>query len=189
MRKPSLLWRLRRDTRGVAAIEFAMVLPILVASWFGMVQLTELSMASAKTSMAAQALADLTSRYTLTGFSSGGGFTDLLAAASTILAPLPTSSGTLAVSVVAATLGSSGTPTQAWQCTSGTNTPTNAQVTTALSLAPAVTTATSSLSSVIMVTVIYTYTPNLTGGLFGPQTFTATAYSTPRMVSSVPRPC
>jgi Flp pilus assembly protein TadG len=180
---------LRRDRSGIAATEFALVLPLLVALWLGMAQLIQLSMASAKTSLAAQSVADLVSRYTSSGYADPSGFSDLEAAADTIIAPLPTSADNPSISIVSVTLNASGSATQAWHCTSGNNQPTAQQLAAAIAQAPGLTTSSSSLTSMIIVTVIYSYTPTITGGVLGPQTFVTSAYGTPRTVSTVPNPC
>jgi Flp pilus assembly protein TadG len=153
-----------------------------------MAELTQISMASAKASQAAQSVADLVSRYSASGYTDPKGFSDLEAAATTIIAPLPTTTGNPLVSIVSATLNNSGTPTQSWQCSTGTM-PSSYSASALLSAAPAVTTQNSSLGSVIMVTVSYVYTPTISGGITGPQTFTVTAYSTPRTVLAIPKPC
>ena len=153
----------------------------------GMAELTQIQMASAKASQAAQSVADLVSRYS-SGYTDPKGFSDLEAAATTMIAPLATSSGNPLVGVVSATLNSSGTPTIAWKCSTGTM-PASYSISTLLSAAPALTTQNSSLSSVIMVTVSYVYSPTISGGITGPQTFTATAYSAPRTVMAIPNPC
>jgi Flp pilus assembly protein TadG len=180
--------RLLADRSGIAATEFALTLPLLAALWLGMAELTQISMAGAKATLAAQSVADLVSRYSSGGYSDPQGFTDLEAAAATIIAPLPTTSGNPLVSIVSATLNSSGAPTEAWQCTTGTMPP-SYSVTTLLSAAPALTTQNSALGSVIMVTVFYVYSPTISGGITGSQTFSATAYSIPRTVSAIPKPC
>jgi len=180
--------RFSSDRSGIAAAEFALTLPLLLALWLGMAELIQISMASAKASQAAQSVADLVSRYSASGYTDPKGFADLEAAATTIITPLPTASGNPLVSVVSATLSSNGTPTQTWQCSTGAMPPAYS-VATLLNSAPAVTTQNSSLGSVIMVTVSYVYTPTISGGITGPQTFTATAYSTPRTVLAIPKPC
>lgn len=189
MRKNITRAAFRRNQSGIAATEFALVLPVMVAFWLGMAQLMQLSMASAKTTMAAQSVADLVTRYTSGGYPDASGFADLLSAAATIIAPMPNSASNPSLSVVSVTLNSSGVPTQAWQCTAGANPPSAAQVTAAINSSPGLTTSNSTLGSMIIVTVAYSYTPTITGAVLGAQTFTATAYSIPRTVSSVPKPC
>jgi Flp pilus assembly protein TadG len=188
MIRPTVFRRFLADRSAVAAIEFAVTAPLLVSVWLGMAELTQLQMASAKTKMAAQSLADLVARYTAQGYTDPKGFSDLEAASGTIIAPLPTGAGNPLVSVVSATLGSSGPPTLSWQCTTGSM-PAGYSPATLLSAAPAVTTQNSNLTSVIMVTVYFSYSSTISGGITGPSSFTATAYSTPRTVSAIPKPC
>lgn len=179
----------RRNCSGIAATEFALVLPLMVAFWLGMAQLMQLSMANAKTTMAAQSVADLVSRYSSSGYADPSGFSDLLKAATTIIAPLPNDANNPSLSVISVTLNSSGSPTQAWLCTSGNNAPSASVVTNSIANAPGLTTANSTLGSMIIVTVVYSYTPTITGAVLGAKTFTATSYSIPRMVSTIPKPC
>jgi Flp pilus assembly protein TadG len=62
---PLRLWaaRLLRDKRGNAAIEFAVILPVMLTLFFGMIEFSSAVAVDRKVSMAAQALADLASRY------------------------------------------------------------------------------------------------------------------------------
>jgi Flp pilus assembly protein TadG len=178
-----------RGRGGVAATEFALVLPVLLLSWLGMSQALQMSMASAKTGMAAQSVADLVTRYANGGYT-GTSFSGIEAAAQTIIAPLATGANNPSIAIVAARLNSSGIPTQTWACTNGTNAPTASQIGTALGAAPGLTTQNSNLTSIVMVMVTYSYTPTITGGPLGAtNTYTATAFSTPRTVSTVPDPC
>jgi len=183
-----MIRRFIHGCEGIAAVEFALTLPVMLALWLGMVELSQLMSASAKTNMAAQSVADLVTRYTTQGYSDPSGFADLEKAAATIMAPLATATGNPLVSVVSANFNASGAPTQSWQCTSGTM-PGSYSPSALLANAPALTTANSNLSSVIMVTVIFAYSPTISGGITGPSSFTATAFSTPRLVSAIPKPC
>jgi Flp pilus assembly protein TadG len=183
-----MIRRFFQDRSGIAAVEFALTLPVMLALWLGMVELSQLMSASAKTSMAAQSVADLVSRYSTQGYSDPSGFSDLENAAATIMAPLPTASGNPLVSVVSANFNSSGAPTQSWQCTNGAM-PGSYSASSLLANAPGLTTQNSNLTSVIMVTVIFSYSPTISGGINGPSSFTATAFSTPRLVSAIPKPC
>jgi Flp pilus assembly protein TadG len=176
------------DKSGIAAIEFAATAPLLVTLWLGMAELTQISMAGAKATQAAQSVADLVSRYTASGYSDPKGFADLETAAGTIIAPLPTAAGNPQVSIVSAILNANGAPSQAWQCSTGPM-PAGYSVATLLNAAPALTTTNSALGSMIMVTVSFVYTPTISGGIVGEQIFTATAYSTPRTVPTIPKPC
>jgi Flp pilus assembly protein TadG len=61
-------WRrallLRDDTRGVSAVEFAMILPLMFLMFFGMLDLTNGFAVKRKVSQISQGIADLASRYT-----------------------------------------------------------------------------------------------------------------------------
>ncbi|MCZ7660468.1 MAG: pilus assembly protein [Xanthobacteraceae bacterium] len=52
----------RADTRGVSAVEFAMVLPLMVILFVGVVQVSELASLKRKTTLVARAVADLVSQ-------------------------------------------------------------------------------------------------------------------------------
>jgi Flp pilus assembly protein TadG len=54
--------KLRRDRRGVAAIEFAMIVPIMLVLFFGTVEFSSGVAVDRKVSLAARALSDLTSQ-------------------------------------------------------------------------------------------------------------------------------
>jgi Flp pilus assembly protein TadG len=47
------------DTRGVGAVEFALIVPFMIAVWMGSVELATLELVSRKVSVAAQTVADL----------------------------------------------------------------------------------------------------------------------------------
>ena len=55
--------RFRRDAGGMAAIEFAMILPLLVLMFFGMIDISMGVGTDRKVTMVTQTMADLTSRY------------------------------------------------------------------------------------------------------------------------------
>ena len=61
----SLRWaaaRLRRDRRGSTAVEFAMIVPLMLAMFFGIVEFSSGFAVKRKVSMAAEELADMVSR-------------------------------------------------------------------------------------------------------------------------------
>jgi Flp pilus assembly protein TadG len=55
---------LARDTRGIAAIEFAMIVPLMLVMIFGTIEISSGVAVDRKVSMVAQTMADLASRYT-----------------------------------------------------------------------------------------------------------------------------
>jgi Flp pilus assembly protein TadG len=183
MEKPrTLLRRFLSERSGLAATEFALVLPVMLAGWLGMAQLSQMSTAASKATLAAQSVGDLMSQEP----SLSGNFTDLVLAASQVLAPLPTDSSVLTVDVVSITYNTSNVPQLGWRCTTGSGGDTTAQMNTAITTATGLGT---SGQSVIMVTVTYSYTPTITGGMIGVQTFVERAYNKPRLALQIPKPC
>ncbi|HYS89940.1 MAG TPA: TadE/TadG family type IV pilus assembly protein, partial [Bradyrhizobium sp.] len=55
--------RLGRDKRGNAAIEFAVIVPVMLTMFFGVVEFSSAVAVKRKISMAAEELADLAARY------------------------------------------------------------------------------------------------------------------------------
>ncbi len=77
----------RADRRGIAAIEFALILPILLTMYFGLIELTRIADTSRKLTTFARALADLTGRADNPSPSSDD-MAKIASAASAILRPL-----------------------------------------------------------------------------------------------------
>jgi Flp pilus assembly protein TadG len=59
------LRRLRTDTSGLAAVEFALILPLMLTMFFGIIDVSNGFAVDRKVSMISQTLSDLTSRYTV----------------------------------------------------------------------------------------------------------------------------
>jgi len=64
MRLHARLRRFKRDTKGLAAVEFAILLPMMVILLFGSIEIVDLLQANTRTHNAASSLADVTSRDT-----------------------------------------------------------------------------------------------------------------------------
>ncbi len=108
----------RRDRRGTSAIEFAILLPVIVAGYFGMSELDLALMTQQRTSHAASALGDLTAQYQTLTLSN---VTDIFNAASIVMQPFPTT--TLQLRLTSVTLQSSGKATVDWSQAQGGLTP------------------------------------------------------------------
>jgi Flp pilus assembly protein TadG len=64
MSNVSMQWaRLRRDTRGLGAVEFALIVPLMLAMIFGVIQISSGIAIDRKVSMVTQTTSDLVSRY------------------------------------------------------------------------------------------------------------------------------
>jgi Flp pilus assembly protein TadG len=57
--------KLRSDTSGLAAVEFALIIPLMLMMFFGMIDVSSGFAVDRKVSAIAQTLSDLTSRYTV----------------------------------------------------------------------------------------------------------------------------
>ncbi len=75
-----------RDSQGVAAVEFALIAPLMIMLFVGLAQLSSAIIASRHTSHASSSLGDLVSQCQNI---SDSDLTNIFAAASDILAPLP----------------------------------------------------------------------------------------------------
>ena len=92
----SRLARFRGDTGGVAAIEFALVLPLLVAIYFGRTELARAIDTGRKTTLYARTIADLSGRAT-NGSPAATDMAAILNAAGPIMRPYPTTGLQVAV--------------------------------------------------------------------------------------------
>jgi len=83
-----------RDDRGVAAVEFAIILPVMLALYLSTAVTTKAYMATRKVALVARALADIASRQTASSGNptvSNSDMTNFFAAAATIMAPYSSS--------------------------------------------------------------------------------------------------
>lgn len=78
--------RLRRDQRGVAAVEFALILPVMVLLYVGVVDMTYAVTANRKVAQVTSAVADLTAQA---GMIDDAGVQAMFAASTDIMRPLP----------------------------------------------------------------------------------------------------
>ena len=101
---PRLLGLLRRftaDQRGVSAIEFAFIAPILIVFYFGMAETCQLLIAKRRVSHAGAAVADLVSQ-TQTASTTRAALDDKLLAGRTIMTPFAATPLTIKLSSVTA---------------------------------------------------------------------------------------
>ena len=86
MLRRSGLGRFGRDERGLAGVEFALVAPLMILLYYGMVELTLGMMAERRASHAASVVADLVSQ---TSSTSSTEMTDIFNVGVAILSPFP----------------------------------------------------------------------------------------------------
>jgi Flp pilus assembly protein TadG len=85
---PAMIARLRRDIRGVSAIEFALIAPILILIYCGMAELSSGLTAARKASHAASAVGDLVSQQSSVSLSTMANF---FLGGDDVMQPFPTS--------------------------------------------------------------------------------------------------
>jgi Flp pilus assembly protein TadG len=163
---------LGRDDRGLAVIEFAFLMPVMLLALLGTVEISNLVNSYSKTVSASQTVADLTGQSaTLTT----ADMTGIVAAAQRVLDPLVSDATTLGVEVVSVGFDADNKPTQLWRYAWG-----NAQassLTGAQGLGVAG-------ESVVMVTLTYTCVP-LIHDIVPQKTFREVSYSRPRLVRKI----
>jgi Flp pilus assembly protein TadG len=103
-------WRLARDRRGVAAVEFALVMPVLVVLYFGTVEAAALYTVDSRISTISGTMGDLVAR--VDGSISDDTLTDYFQASTNILSPYSTTGLEQVVSLLKVT--STGTVTVCW---------------------------------------------------------------------------
>ncbi|CAN5323261.1 pilus assembly protein [soil metagenome] len=176
IRRPlSQFWR---DRRGVSAVEFAFIAPVLVFFYFGMAELTTTMMAQRRLSHIASSIGDIVARDTQL---TDARRTDVFQVGSVLMAPFPVS--TLRMCIVSITSNAAGTDIVDWSEPS--NSPVNcpaagATVDIPTSVLPAST-------SVIMSKASYDYTPPLKLITKTNFTFRRTFYLRPRLSDKVLR--
>lgn len=103
------LRRFIRDRRGIAATEFALIVPVMLTLLIGSVEVTRGFAADRKVSLVARAVADLTSQSTAV---TSGDMTNILDAAAGIMYPYNTRD--LKLKVTAVNVAANGTAKVAW---------------------------------------------------------------------------
>jgi Flp pilus assembly protein TadG len=94
---PSVLHRLRRDRRGVSAVEFALIAPVMIGLYFGLTEFSQGFMAQKRMNHVAAVVGDLVGQVnTLTASDLDG----ILKVGDLVMAPYPVESLKLRVSSV-----------------------------------------------------------------------------------------
>jgi Flp pilus assembly protein TadG len=109
-----MLKRLGRDRRGVSAVEFALIAPIMILIYFGLAELTMAMMAERRASHTASVIADLVAQTTQINSTE---MTAVFKIGQAIMKPFPT--GTLKMRVTSVKADAGGTPKVVWSQGSG----------------------------------------------------------------------
>lgn len=170
---PAVLRRLAGECRGVAAVEFALALPVMITALLGTVEIANLVKSYGKAVSAAQTVADLSAQAPSL---STAQMDAIRTAAQRVLDPLPSGTGNLGLDVVSVGFDAAGTPSQLWRYQWG-----------AVSGAPSLAGARGlggAGESVIMVRLSYVCVPVL-HHIVPSKTFTEMSYTRPRLVRRI----
>jgi Flp pilus assembly protein TadG len=174
---------LRHDASGLAAVEFALILPIMLLLFLGSFETTNLVLAYMKLEASAETAADLVAQTRVNTVLQAADFTNITNAAKQVLSPLPTS-GTLLKIAYASVTYSTGSGAIDWHTEVNSATPiTTASIPYGVSLANL---GSQTTDSVIIVTLTYAYTSPLSYVLNSSYSLTESAFNRPRYMNCVP---
>lgn len=171
MLKNSLLGRLSgiaRDQRGVSAVEFALLAPLMVGLYLGCVEISEGVSADRKVSMTAAALANLTTQVTTISVAE---MTNILDASSAVITPY--SADKLKITVSCLNIDANKNVTVKWSVTrNGTAQSGTVTIPSALAVAG---------TQLIFSEVSYAYTPTVGYNITGTLDLSDHMYMSPRI--------
>jgi Flp pilus assembly protein TadG len=104
--------RFAADRRGSSAVEFALLLPLMLIMYFGSIQITDAISADRQVTLVASTVAEITSQYTTV---SSTDISNILAAASSVLTPFPVANAKVTLSSVL--IDANATATIDWSAT------------------------------------------------------------------------
>lgn len=156
--------RLRDDVAGVSAVEFAILLPIMILLFVGGTQWTEAITIKRKVQLVARTIGDLVSQDTGINDAEMAG---IFSASSAVIQPFP--SGTLQVIVSCVAIDANGNAKIGWSDSSPTGAAraVNAPVTLPWSAATIKNTMKMGSTKLVWAEANYTYTPPVAFNLFG----------------------
>lgn len=169
------------DTRAMAAVEFAMVVPFMLLLLIGGIELGNARAIGVKVSETAHAIADLVSRNACVTDSA---LNTMLGASAATIAPYASGNATVLVSEVST--DANGKATVTWsKALNGTP----RQVSQPITLPSALGTPSPANVSLLLGEVTYRYTPNLGYTISGTIPISESYYLYPRVSSDVQYPC
>jgi Flp pilus assembly protein TadG len=163
---------LRRDQKGVSAVEFAMLLPLMVTLYLGAVEISQGVAIHRKVTLTARTVADLASQVTSINNAS---MSNMLKAAEAVIAPFDKNQ--LKVTVTAVTIDANGIAKVAWSDALN-GTPRTVSLPTALNVAN---------SQLIWSEVHFNYLPTIGYVVTGALNLFDQLYMRPRLSETVAR--
>ena len=171
MRLKSLARRFKRDRRGVSAVEFAFIAPVMIGLYLGCVEISDGVAADRKVSLVVDTLANLSSEVKTIKTSD---MTNILNASSAIIAPYAAANLTATVSCIA--IDQNGAATVAWSAATANGVPraTGSSITVPAALA-------NPSSQLLLGEASYAYTPAVGYTITGTLTLSDKMYMAPRI--------
>jgi Flp pilus assembly protein TadG len=164
------LSRFARDRRGVSAVEFALLSPVLIGLYLGGVEISQGIGIDRKVTLTAGAIADLSAQVTSI---SSSDMTNIMNAATAIIAPYPT--GPLKITVSCLAIDNNKSVTVKWSATQGG---TARSAGSSVTIPDALTLANTQL---LFSEVSYDYTPSVGYVITGTLNLSDTMYMSPRI--------
>jgi Flp pilus assembly protein TadG len=170
------LGKFARDRRGVSAVEFAMILPLMLTLYLGTVEVSQGISIDRKVTLTTRTVADLASQVSnITNVD----MTNLMQASTSVMTPYPTT--TLKITVSSVVIDAQGRATIAWSDTlNGTARVVGASVTLPAALNIAST-------SLIWSEASYQYQPVIGYVVTGPLNLSDQIYMRPRLSDNITR--
>ena len=167
MRAIARMFRFARDRRGVSAVEFALVAPMMITLYFGCVEVSDGVAVDRKVSLTSATLANLVAQSTAI---SSSDMTNILDASSAIVQPYTASNLKMTVSCLS--IDANKTVTTKWQATRNGGTGAAISVPADLKVAN---------TQLILAQVSYAYTPIVGHSITGTLTLSDQMYMMPRI--------
>lgn len=166
----NILRRFARDRRGVSAVEFAIVAPVLIGLYFGVVEISDGVAADRKVSLTAATLANLTAQVSTITDSD---MTNILDASSAIIAPYDV--GKLSITITCISIDANKKATAAWTVTRGGQGNTGTMTLPAALAVPK--------TQLILAQASYAYTPTVGDNITGTLNLSDKMYMSPRLTA------
>ncbi|HEY5379254.1 MAG TPA: TadE/TadG family type IV pilus assembly protein [Pseudolabrys sp.] len=168
--KSNIMRRFARDKRGVSAVEFALLAPMMIGLYLGCVEISDGVGADRKVSLTAAALANLTAQVSTI---SSSDMTNILDASSAIIAPYAASK--LKITVTCIAIDANKKATAKWSVTRNGSAK-SGSVTIPAALAVANT-------QLILAEAAYAYTPTVGYNITGTLNLSDQMYMSPRITA------
>jgi Flp pilus assembly protein TadG len=169
--------RLATDQRGVSAIEFSLLMPLMLTMYFGSLEVTDAISADRQVTLVASTVADITSEYSSVASTD---ISNIMSAASAVLSPFPVANAKVTLSSVV--IDQNGNAYVDWSTTlNGTAIPYGQNVTTQIPAALL----TGGPTSVIWGQTSYAYKPVIGYVVTGTLNMSNQIFMRPRLSSCV----